>query len=318
MAKYWIQKAVKKMKKKGTAGSFRKYCGGKVTMDCIKKAKNSPNESIRKKAVFAENMMRAQRKAEGGEILSSLGLLSKMSSDMVRPLSDTDTAEKNKGVLQQLMLTGGNPVEDAIDKVMMKAKNKSLKVQDVDDLFGYLERAIDIAKENNPNAEFIPQVENALNNLKQSYFGFKKGLDQKDFIDLRKDTMQDITNIYDMMKSGLGDKTDDIFKKVGKVSATLLPGKFAYGGDVYRKYPDGGEMPAGQEQAQQQSMQGQEQQSQQQAPQISYEEYVQFVMAYPEYFEQLIRDLQQQLGGQGQAQGQEQQSAPAEQEQPAS
>lgn len=44
--------------KKSRVGSFTSYCGGKVTQECITKAKNSPNPSIRKKAVFAQNARR--------------------------------------------------------------------------------------------------------------------------------------------------------------------------------------------------------------------------------------------------------------------
>ena len=36
-------------------GLFTKYCGGKVTNECIAKGKKSPDSSIRKRAVFAEN-----------------------------------------------------------------------------------------------------------------------------------------------------------------------------------------------------------------------------------------------------------------------
>ena len=41
--------------KKSKRGSFTSYCGGKVTNECIRRGKNSPNAAIRKKAVFAEN-----------------------------------------------------------------------------------------------------------------------------------------------------------------------------------------------------------------------------------------------------------------------
>lgn len=41
--------------KKQNIGSFTKYCNGKVTNECIQKGKNSPNPSIRKKAIFAQN-----------------------------------------------------------------------------------------------------------------------------------------------------------------------------------------------------------------------------------------------------------------------
>jgi len=52
----WIQKATAKMKKKGTVGSFTRYCGGKVTNECIQRALNSSNPKIRKKAQFAKAM----------------------------------------------------------------------------------------------------------------------------------------------------------------------------------------------------------------------------------------------------------------------
>jgi hypothetical protein len=39
--------------KKSKVGSFTSYCGGKVTQECINKAKRSSNSAIRKKAVFA-------------------------------------------------------------------------------------------------------------------------------------------------------------------------------------------------------------------------------------------------------------------------
>lgn len=41
--------------KKSQRGSFTKYCNGKVTEECIRRGKNSPNPRIRKKATFAAN-----------------------------------------------------------------------------------------------------------------------------------------------------------------------------------------------------------------------------------------------------------------------
>lgn len=41
--------------KKSQRGSFTKYCNGKVTEECIRRGKNSPNPKIRKKATFAQN-----------------------------------------------------------------------------------------------------------------------------------------------------------------------------------------------------------------------------------------------------------------------
>lgn len=42
--------------KKKNKGSFTEYCKGKVTNDCIQRAKKSGNSKLIKKAVFAENV----------------------------------------------------------------------------------------------------------------------------------------------------------------------------------------------------------------------------------------------------------------------
>lgn len=55
MAK-WIQKAVNKMKKKGTLGSF-----GKATVKKIAKAKKKGGK-MAKKAIFAQNMKKIAKK----------------------------------------------------------------------------------------------------------------------------------------------------------------------------------------------------------------------------------------------------------------
>lgn len=44
--------------KKKNRGTFTKYCKGKVTEECIRKGKNSPNPAIRKRAIFAQNSRR--------------------------------------------------------------------------------------------------------------------------------------------------------------------------------------------------------------------------------------------------------------------
>ncbi len=54
--KKFIQKAKKEIEKKGTEGSFKKYCGGEVTMDCIKKGLKSDDPKIVKRANFAKNI----------------------------------------------------------------------------------------------------------------------------------------------------------------------------------------------------------------------------------------------------------------------
>ena len=60
----FIQTAVAKMRKKGTLGSFKRWCiknrliskSGKVTKKCIALAKKSPNLKIRRRAIFAQNI----------------------------------------------------------------------------------------------------------------------------------------------------------------------------------------------------------------------------------------------------------------------
>lgn len=41
--------------KKSHKGKFTEYCGGKVTEECIRRGKNSPDPKIRKQATFAKN-----------------------------------------------------------------------------------------------------------------------------------------------------------------------------------------------------------------------------------------------------------------------
>ena len=41
--------------KKENRGKFTEYCNGKVTTECIRSGKNSPDPKIRKRATFADN-----------------------------------------------------------------------------------------------------------------------------------------------------------------------------------------------------------------------------------------------------------------------
>lgn len=52
--------------KEKNKGSFTKYCKGKVTQDCIHKAKKSGNKKLIKKAVFAENARKWSKKHQFG------------------------------------------------------------------------------------------------------------------------------------------------------------------------------------------------------------------------------------------------------------
>lgn len=57
--------------KKKNRGKFTEYCGGKVTDECIRRAKKSKNPKLRKRATFAANA-RAWKHQEGG-ILKRIG-----------------------------------------------------------------------------------------------------------------------------------------------------------------------------------------------------------------------------------------------------
>ena len=57
--------------KKENRGKFTKYCKGKVTQECINKAKRSGNPKLVKRAVFAENA-RSWKHKSGGIILPNL------------------------------------------------------------------------------------------------------------------------------------------------------------------------------------------------------------------------------------------------------
>lgn len=70
--------------KESQKGTFTKYCKGKVTEECIKKGKNSPNSKIRKKAIFAENS-RSWKHKFGGIVFSQEG--SKL--DLLKGIANT-------------------------------------------------------------------------------------------------------------------------------------------------------------------------------------------------------------------------------------
>lgn len=56
--------------KKANRGKFTKYCGGKVTSECIARGKRSSNPAVRKRATFAANA-RKWHHAFGGELMSN-------------------------------------------------------------------------------------------------------------------------------------------------------------------------------------------------------------------------------------------------------
>lgn len=55
--------------KKKNRGKFTSYCGGKVTDECIRKAKASGNPTLVKRATFAQNSRRWAKHKNGGQII---------------------------------------------------------------------------------------------------------------------------------------------------------------------------------------------------------------------------------------------------------
>lgn len=58
--------------KKSNKGKFTEYCNGKVTQECINKGKQSKDPTIRKRAIFADNVRKF--KHENGGSISYLSL----------------------------------------------------------------------------------------------------------------------------------------------------------------------------------------------------------------------------------------------------
>lgn len=66
--------------KKSRKGLFTEYCGGKVTDECISRAKKSKNPKLRKRATFAANSRRWSHK-DGGSVRKPFGHRSILDND---------------------------------------------------------------------------------------------------------------------------------------------------------------------------------------------------------------------------------------------
>lgn len=87
--------------KESTKGSFTKYCKGKVTQDCIDKAKRSGNKKLIKKAVFAENSRKWSKKhQEGGTVLEKY---SNLLNNQNKQLLDYNEEEKKKKAVTEAL-----------------------------------------------------------------------------------------------------------------------------------------------------------------------------------------------------------------------
>lgn len=87
--------------KESTKGSFTKYCKGKVTQDCIDKAKRSGNKKLIKKAVFAENSRKWSKKhQEGGTMLEKY---SNLLNNQNKQLLYYNEEEKKKKAMAEVL-----------------------------------------------------------------------------------------------------------------------------------------------------------------------------------------------------------------------
>ena len=88
--------------KKKNRGKFTDYCGGKVTQECIDKAKKSGNPTLKKRAVFAENA-RAWKHQKGGEVYKRLDLKS-LRNDPEYKKRDLYLEDKNLEIIQDSLI----------------------------------------------------------------------------------------------------------------------------------------------------------------------------------------------------------------------
>jgi len=319
MAKKWIQKAVKKMKK----GSFREYCGGKVTLECIRRGKNSSDPTIRRRAALALALMKSsgalskKAKAEkGGEIkygfealnhLLSSSNLDYIFEDPHKYKNDIKSVSKIMAALGMdvssleeeptngMLTETGNQLIGALENKNIKAamelispfinKMEETDIEDMADMFSDKETS-----------------KKALTAFKEQVKKINEKINSGDVIDalslaksLRK-TLEQLDNIFESN----GINPEDIFK--GGDSYFLR--KFAMGGSLRKPmYQEGGDSPMTADSSVPQDMamvEGQQAQPQQQQGSqqydITYEQFVDFVMRYPEYFKRLLMDLQQSSG----------------------
>ena len=104
--------------KKQNEGKFTEYCGGKVTQDCINKAKASGNSKLVKRAVFAENA-RHWKHQNGGILKEQTGLTIPNSPQYFKQYGIDSTKFAN---MWQSLVDKGIPQQAAFDTVWQSLK----------------------------------------------------------------------------------------------------------------------------------------------------------------------------------------------------
>jgi hypothetical protein len=120
----FIQKATKKMEKKGTEGSFKKYCGGEVTKSCIDKAMKSGDPKLVKKANFAKNI----KAYKGAEHKESITMTESEMIDLIEKIIKEDklkatTKPKGLATYEKAHKGSGKENNDYLQSVTKKMKD---------------------------------------------------------------------------------------------------------------------------------------------------------------------------------------------------
>ena len=119
----FIQKATKKMEKKGTEGSFTEYCGGEVTKSCIDKAMKSGDAKLIKKANFAKNI-KGYKGAEHKKksVKESVQLTEEELISLIESIVLEDKKAKGMAETEKVLGTDKKTNEKAIADVTKKMK----------------------------------------------------------------------------------------------------------------------------------------------------------------------------------------------------
>lgn len=165
----WMQKVAKKIKKEGTDGSFREYCGGKVTMECIERGLKSKDPKVRKRAALAKAFMKS-KKAEGGEINNELLDLIDTFSPRTAQAVLTDLDRYNQRMNQMAMLKAALGIE-----VKEEGRNNNTIVNKY--AFGgqmrkYQEGGDTMSNEQQPEQTPMEQPQQVNENQPQNEFGY--------------------------------------------------------------------------------------------------------------------------------------------------
>lgn len=293
----WIQKVSKSMERKGTKGSFREYCGGKVTNECIQRGLKSPNPTIRKRAALAKAFAK-MRKEKGGEVTKDEFMRRLMyeeggevpTEDLT--LSDiNDTYDSMVANYSGEGSGGGNPPgENPPVREVYAIKHHKL-----DPRTG-LDSTIVLVKTD----AGIYAIPKKIGDVDVTKIQLNKAMDAaKEYINQNKD------------KGGakyLGTEGIKTYERSAlQYEQEKLKNKKAKGGEADETIQD--EMAESPEQQEMEKRQGKEQH-------LTYEEFAALVSMYPEYLQRFMEEVRAQVEQQQQGQQGQQQGQPQGQEQP--